>query len=379
MFGRMLDETLGKVHFWLMLIGFNVTFFPMHILGLNGMPRRVYTYPEGLGFETLNRIETIGVVHPGLLVPDLPDQHRQDLARPAERAGRSVERRHPRVVHPVAAAGVELRGDPGGARARRAVGGEARAGRQAAGAAAGERAGDPPAPSVVLAAGRGARRGGADDRRDARCPTSGRGASSRARRSCSSGCSTGPSSPRGESSRLPTPDSPTHDCSKEPTLSDHAAAAHPETSTGLDSRKLAIWTFIGSECLFFATLISNYLVHKETWLSGPGPFPHEVWKSPAGQVFEPIIEIPLVTLGTALLLFSSLFVVLALANAQRGNRRGLLAVARRHAVLRLLLRRHAGVRVHPLRAQGPHAQDQPVRRELLHADRASTAPTSRWA
>ena len=99
---------------------------------------------------------------------------------------------------------------------------------------------------------------------------------------------------------------------------------HLETATGLDSRKLAIWTFIGSECLFFATLISNYLVHKETWLAGPGPFPHEVWKSPAGQVFEPIIEIPLVTLGTALLLFSSLFVVLALANAQRGNRKGLL-------------------------------------------------------
>ena len=107
-------------------------------------------------------------------------------------------------------------------------------------------------------------------------------------------------------------------------MSDHAAAAHLETSTGLDSRKLAIWTFIGSECMFFATLISNYLVHKETWLPGPGPFPHEVWKSPSGQVFEPIIEIPLVTLGTALLLFSSLFVVLALANAQRGNRRGLL-------------------------------------------------------
>jgi len=60
MFGRMLDETLGKVHFWLMLIGFNLTFFPMHILGLNGMPRRVYTYPEGLGFETLNRLETVG-------------------------------------------------------------------------------------------------------------------------------------------------------------------------------------------------------------------------------------------------------------------------------------------------------------------------------
>jgi cytochrome c oxidase subunit 1 len=60
MFGRLLDERLGKLHFWLMLIGFNVTFFPMHILGLNGMPRRVYTYPEGLGFEQLNRLETVG-------------------------------------------------------------------------------------------------------------------------------------------------------------------------------------------------------------------------------------------------------------------------------------------------------------------------------
>jgi cytochrome c oxidase subunit 1 len=60
MFGRMLDERLGKLHFWLMLIGFNLTFFPMHILGLNGMPRRVYTYPEGLGFDALNRLETIG-------------------------------------------------------------------------------------------------------------------------------------------------------------------------------------------------------------------------------------------------------------------------------------------------------------------------------
>jgi len=66
MSGRLLDETLGKVHFWLMLIGFNLTFFPMHILGLNGMPRRVYTYPEGLGFETLNQVETVGSLILGL-------------------------------------------------------------------------------------------------------------------------------------------------------------------------------------------------------------------------------------------------------------------------------------------------------------------------
>jgi cytochrome c oxidase subunit 1 len=60
MFGRMLNESLGKLHFWLMLIGFNLTFFPMHFVGLNGMARRTYTYPEGLGFETLNQIETAG-------------------------------------------------------------------------------------------------------------------------------------------------------------------------------------------------------------------------------------------------------------------------------------------------------------------------------
>jgi cytochrome c oxidase subunit 1 len=60
MFGRLLDERLGKLHFWLMLIGFNLTFFPMHFVGLYGMPRRVYTYQEGLGFDIWNQIETVG-------------------------------------------------------------------------------------------------------------------------------------------------------------------------------------------------------------------------------------------------------------------------------------------------------------------------------
>jgi cytochrome c oxidase subunit 3 len=53
-----------------------------------------------------------------------------------------------------------------------------------------------------------------------------------------------------------------------------APALHPPTSTGIDSRKLAIWTFIGSECLFFASLISTYLVYKGKSLVGP--LPHEV-------------------------------------------------------------------------------------------------------
>ena len=58
--GRLLDETIGKVNFWLTFIGFNVAFFTMHITGLLGMPRRVYTYPAGLGFEIPNLISTIG-------------------------------------------------------------------------------------------------------------------------------------------------------------------------------------------------------------------------------------------------------------------------------------------------------------------------------
>jgi cytochrome c oxidase subunit I+III len=60
--GRLLKESWGKVHFWLFVIGTNVTFFPMHILGLEGMPRRVYTYFEPMGWGTLNLIATIGAV-----------------------------------------------------------------------------------------------------------------------------------------------------------------------------------------------------------------------------------------------------------------------------------------------------------------------------
>jgi len=60
-FGRLLDERLGKLHFWLMLIGFNVTFFPMHLLGLIGMPRRIYTYAPDLGWNFWNFVCTVGV------------------------------------------------------------------------------------------------------------------------------------------------------------------------------------------------------------------------------------------------------------------------------------------------------------------------------
>jgi len=60
MTGKLLGDGWGQVQFWLMLIGVNLTFFPMHILGILGMPRRIYTYPGNLGYNELNLMATVG-------------------------------------------------------------------------------------------------------------------------------------------------------------------------------------------------------------------------------------------------------------------------------------------------------------------------------
>jgi cytochrome c oxidase subunit 1 len=60
--GRLLGEGLGKLNFWLMFIGMNITFFPMHFVGMNGMPRRVYTYTADSGFEIFNMISSLGYI-----------------------------------------------------------------------------------------------------------------------------------------------------------------------------------------------------------------------------------------------------------------------------------------------------------------------------
>jgi len=85
----------------------------------------------------------------------------------------------------------------------------------------------------------------------------------------------------------------------------HAAAHH--TSTGLDTRKIAFWTFIGSECLLFGALISTYLVYQGQSVTGPTP--HE------------ILNVPLTSVSTFVLLMSSLAMVLALAAVTRGDDR----------------------------------------------------------
>jgi len=86
-----------------------------------------------------------------------------------------------------------------------------------------------------------------------------------------------------------------------------ASAASQHTSLGLDSRKMAFWAFIGSECLLFTSLISTYLVYKGK--SVVGPYPHE------------ILNIPFTSVSTFDLLMSSLMMVLALAAVQRGDMR----------------------------------------------------------
>ncbi len=96
-----------------------------------------------------------------------------------------------------------------------------------------------------------------------------------------------------------------------------APAAHHYTTTGLDNRKIAIWAFIGSECMLFISLISTYLIYKGR--SIVGPYPHEVYTAPDGTVFKPILNIPVTSASTFILLMSSLAMVLALSAVQNKN------------------------------------------------------------
>ena len=97
-----------------------------------------------------------------------------------------------------------------------------------------------------------------------------------------------------------------------------ASHAHPPTSTGLDHRKIAIWAFIGSECMLFASLISTYLIYKGR--SVVGPFPHEACAPPlCATPLNAILNIPITSMSTFVLLMSSLTMVLALAAVENRN------------------------------------------------------------
>jgi len=83
------------------------------------------------------------------------------------------------------------------------------------------------------------------------------------------------------------------------------------TSTGLDNTKMAMWAFLGSECLFFGSLITTYLLYRSTVLPDSGPVPSEIY------------DIPYTSVSSFVLLMSSLTMVLALSSSQRGDMRGM--------------------------------------------------------
>jgi cytochrome c oxidase subunit I len=68
MTGRLLSERLGRWHFWLMVVGFNLTFGPQHVAGVLGMPRRIYTYGDGRGWELWNQLSSLGAIIQGIAV-----------------------------------------------------------------------------------------------------------------------------------------------------------------------------------------------------------------------------------------------------------------------------------------------------------------------
>jgi heme/copper-type cytochrome/quinol oxidase subunit 3 len=89
----------------------------------------------------------------------------------------------------------------------------------------------------------------------------------------------------------------------------HAGTAHLETSTGIDNKKLLMWLFLASDCLFFGSFIAAYLLYRDRSLVGPYP--------------EDLFDIPFTSVSAFVLLMSSVSMVLALAAIQRGNLRGM--------------------------------------------------------
>jgi cytochrome c oxidase subunit 1 len=287
MFGHLLDERLGKLHFWLTIIGFNGTFFPMHFLGAEGMPRRIYRYAPGMGWDFWNLVATVSAFILALsvvvLVVNIVRSRRHGTPAGSDPwDARTLEWwiPSPPPEYNFARLPIVRSRDPfwvlkhGRQRPAKAAAAEPR--RVALEAAEADDF-HVPAPSLfplVLAAG---------------IMLIAIGAVTRLALVVLGGAAValaiiGMGFERRGFGELEAPGTP----------------------FGLDNRKLGVWAFIGSESIFFASLLSTYLIYKGRNLSGPG---------------SGILEIPLTSCTTFLLLTSSLFMVLALAASQRGDER----------------------------------------------------------
>jgi heme/copper-type cytochrome/quinol oxidase subunit 3 len=282
MTGRLLGERLGRWQFWITFAGFNLTFFPQHYLGAAGMPRRIYTYGPGAGWGFWNLASTVGAFGIALgillfMVGAIVSLRRGTPAPADPWDGRTLEWRtaSPPPVHnfdaipPVYGRDTFWREKHGDSRGRRPAPLPA-----------------PPAPHdlhlpapsswpIVTAAGIAIVAAGALIHLAVVLA----GALVLVAAAWAFA--------------LEHHDDPAH--------------ADQTGTLGVDHRKLAMWVFIGSECLFFGTLIATYLAYRGRSVIGPHP--------------PEILNIPLTTVSTFDLLMSSLLMVLALAAVQRNDRR----------------------------------------------------------
>jgi len=129
-------------------------------------------------------------------------------------------------------------------------------------------------------------------------------------------------------------------------VSQAAATGHLETSTGLDNRKLLMWLFLSSECLFFGSLIAAYLLYRDSSVTGPYP--------------DELFDIPFTSVSAFQLLVSSVTMVLALAAIQRGNVRAM--------QIWIAIRLGPGLRVYAVLSRGPYAGNEPLRDDVLRPD-----------